>query len=371
MIGNPTLEAAICANRDDPAPYLVYADWLQSHGSPIGELIVLSHALESADDPAKRTRAEAIVAGLELPEPNMATFGWHRGLLRWLRLENSKDWMDDKFDALALAARVFGSPACNVLEELRIGILRWESNYNDVPAVLAEAARHPWAAGLTRLHLGDVDGDIDMAHHVIGDVGARISQSFPQLAWLKLHSGEQSWSTKTETFGLAGLALPALAELVVETCALSQQRCRDLLAADLPNLARLELWFGGTEYPGDPPALADLEPLLATTAFPQLRHLALRNATLADDFARTVPTSAIARSLESFDLSMGTLGDDAAVALAGMADALPALRTLDVHDNFLTERGIAALTAAFPFATVVTGEQKTADGDYRYVSVAE
>ena len=45
---NPDLEAAVVANPDDPAPYLVYADWLQSQGHVHGELIAL--AFQQASD---------------------------------------------------------------------------------------------------------------------------------------------------------------------------------------------------------------------------------------------------------------------------------------------------------------------------------
>src|SRR5688572_15161495 len=35
----PALEAAIAANPDDPKAWLVYGDWLQSCGDPLGELV--------------------------------------------------------------------------------------------------------------------------------------------------------------------------------------------------------------------------------------------------------------------------------------------------------------------------------------------
>lgn len=35
------LEGAIAADPGDPNAYLVYADWLQARGDPLGELIVV------------------------------------------------------------------------------------------------------------------------------------------------------------------------------------------------------------------------------------------------------------------------------------------------------------------------------------------
>ncbi|MBA3541340.1 MAG: TIGR02996 domain-containing protein [Deltaproteobacteria bacterium] len=45
---NLELEAEIAKTPDEVAPYLVYADWLQQHGDPRGELIALSVELEHA-----------------------------------------------------------------------------------------------------------------------------------------------------------------------------------------------------------------------------------------------------------------------------------------------------------------------------------
>lgn len=367
---NPTLEAAIRADRTDPGPYLVYADWLQANGSALGELIVLQHALAVGADPAKQRRADDLIRGLELPEPDLATVGWQRGLWEWLRLENARDWMDGSFDAVALARRLFESPACAVLAELRIGVLRWDENFEDVPAVLAEAARHDWAKHLHRLSIGDVSADIDMAHHVVGEVGAVISRGFPGLRSLKIHSGAQPWRGRGETFGVAELALPALVELVVETCSLSSERAQALAAAVLPSLERFELWFGSEDEEADA-GVDDIKPILAGAAFPQLRHLGLRNAASADALAGAVAGSPIAARLAALDLSMGTLSDDGAAELGAGAAQFPALRTLNVDDNYLSAEAIATLRSRFPQADVVSRGQKTADGDDRYVTVAE
>ena len=361
----PRLEAAIRADRDDPAAYQVYADWLQGQGSPLGELIALQHAAR----PRTKRRADAILAGLGMPPPDRATAGWRWGLWEWLRIENGRDWMDAEFDARALAAVLFASPMCAALAELRIGVLRWEY-LGDAEAVIDEAARHAWAKDLARLHVGDVSDDIDMAHHVIGDVGKRIAKAFPRLRTLKLHSGSQSWHDGRESFGVKGLALPELTELVVETSALTKSRCKAIAGAALPALEHLELWFGAASQ-GATAKLADVQPILAGTAFPKLTRLGLRNTELADALAAAVPGSAIAARLTSLDLSMGTLSDDGAAALAAGAKAFPKLQSLDVSDDYLT-RGVGVLKKAFP--KVISRDQKDIDADdptWRYVSVEE
>ena len=359
------LEAAIRADRADPAAYLVYADWLQTHGNPLGNLIVLHHA-------RKLKKANALAATLDIPDPELATVGWRFGMWEWLHLENGRDWMDAAFDPLPLAQRLFASPMCAALEELRIGILRWDHNDEDVPTVLGEAANHAWAADLPKLHLGAVDGNIDMAHHVIGTVGKLITKTFPNLILLKLHSGDQSWRRKG-TFEIAGLALPHLTDLVIETCSWSKKRMKDLVAATLPNLERLELWFGSADY-GANCTVRDLAPLLDGTVFPRLRTLGLRNAEFANALAEALPAAAIAPRIESLDLSMGTMTDEGATALAAGAKRFKKLKVLSVDDNFLTPHALRGLRAAFP--GVVSKTQKDPDDSiegelHYYVSVSE
>ncbi|MBA2544389.1 MAG: TIGR02996 domain-containing protein [Deltaproteobacteria bacterium] len=363
---NAALEAAIRANREDAGPYQVYADWLQQQGSPVGELIVLSQA-------NKKAAVAKIIDKLGLPGKGLATFGWRHGMWQWLRLENSGNWMDNKFDAVALSRSVFSQPMCAALEELRIGILRWEQNYLDVPAVLAEAKKRSWAADLPKLKLGDVDSDIDMAHHQIGDVGKPISKAFPKLRQLTLHSSAYDGGGTTETFGLSGLDLPELRELVIETCSMSKKRLTQVLAAKLPKLEKLELWFGTPNYDGDA-NIKGLTKLLAGAVFGTVKHLGLRNAEFQNAIAIAIASSKIAGRLESLDLSMGTMTDVGAEALISSASSFGKLKALNVGKNFLSPAGIRAVKKAFKYA--VTADQKEADDSiegetHYYVSVAE
>lgn len=364
IVRDATLEAAIREHREDPAPYLVYADWLQAKGCPLGELIVLAHA-------NKHKRAAAIAAQIGLPTPDIATYGWRDGFWQWLRLENDADWMDNAFEPLPIVSRLFASPLCAVLEDLRIGILRWD--YNDQPAVIAEAGRHAWAHDLARLHVGDVPDNIDMDHHTIGDVGKAITKSFPNLRRLKLHSGSQTWRGGKETFGFAGLELPVLEELVIETCAMTSKRMKALAAAKLPALERLEVWFGARER-GATAKAADITAVFDGKLFPKLRHLGLRNSELVTDIVRLLPSSRLAKQLESLDLSMGTMSDSDASELAAEAKALGKLARLDVGASYLTKAGVRTLKTAFPGVAIASADMKEPydfDPDSRYVSVEE
>lgn len=361
---DPGLEAEIRKHRDDPAAYLVYADWLQGKGSKFGEMIVFANR-------KKQKEAAAIAAKVCVLPPKMGTVTWRNGLWNTLHLQNDLEWMQS-FDIPRFAKAVFSSPLCAALEELKIGILEWEDSQQNV--VLAEAGKHAWAKDLRSLRLGEVGGaDVDMDHHSVGDVGKAITKSFPNLESLYIRSGGDYGSNSP--FGLAGLDLPKLKELTIETCAMSRKRMKALTAAKLPSLERLVVWFGARER-GANATLADVMPVWDGKLFPRLRHLGLCNTELVLDFIRLLPQGKIAKQLVSLDLSKGTLGDDGIPELAEVAAKFPALQTLCVDDSWISPAGIKALKKAFPRVKIsADGQQELVDpedyGSDRYIHVSE
>ena len=359
---NKELEADIRKDHADPAPYLVYADWLQGQGSPLGDMLVFAQH-------KKQKQATAIATEAGLPPGDMAKVGWRFGLWQWLHLDNQVD-SNVSFDAVAFAKGLFSSPLCAALEELRIGMLEWETQHD--PDVIAEAGKQPWAKDLVRLRVGDIDDDIDMAHHAIGSIGKDITKAFPNLTSLWMKSGA---SYEGEgTLGFAGLDLPKLTELTIETCAMSRKRMKSILAAKLPNLEKLVLWFGDPQREATA-KVADIAPLWSGPLFPKVRHLGLCNTELVTDIIRILPTSKLAPQLESLDLSRGTMSDEDAAELVGSAASFKKLTTLDVSHSWLSAAAVRSLKAAFKGAKVLAKDQQTPydedEGRQRYVSVSE
>lgn len=371
---NPELEAAIREHRDDPAPYDVYADWLQDHDNPFGELILLQRALETAHDPAKEKRMAALRRAYGAANPAAFTVTWQWGFWRMLRVDNEA--AVDNFDAIAELRPVFSRFACSQLDELRIGYLRWDFDAVDVPALLAEIGTHAWATGLRRLFLGDA-AHIDLGMQTVGPIGEVIGRAVPNLRSLHIRTGDpygdQPMASANPPAGyalsFAGLALPRLESLTIETCSMSRILLGQLLAAQLPELTALELWFGSSTYGADC-TIADLAAILDGEVFPHLTSLGLCNFELEDQLARMIHTARLAPQLTHLNLSKGTLDDESALVLAGHRYAFPALKTLDVRDNFLTPASIAALRAAFAGVEVEASHQRKAAGD-RYVAVTE
>ncbi|MBA3500761.1 MAG: TIGR02996 domain-containing protein [Myxococcota bacterium] len=360
---NAALEAELRKDHADGAPYLVYADWLQGQESPFGELLVLAQR-------KKAKQADAIAKKIGLPDPELAQVEWRYGMWRSLRLNNEIDHMTLEYDSVAFARALFGSPLCAALEQLSIGMLRWD--VIDDPSVIAEAGRHAWAKDLPVLRVGDVDRNIDLNHHGIGAVGKLITKTFPRLRSLWMRSGERYEGP--QTFDVAGLDLPELTDLTIETCAMSRKRMKSVLAAKLPKLERLELWFGDPEREANA-TFADISPVWSG-AFPHVRHLGLCNTTLVGDIIRVLPESKLASKLQSLDLSRGTFGDDDAAVLAASAAKFKKLTALDVSRSYLSAASVRSLKKAFPGATVVAKDQQReydeADyGERRFVSVSE
>jgi uncharacterized protein (TIGR02996 family) len=370
---NADLEARIRNDPSDASSYLVYADWLTMQGDPRGELAVVQHELslpalshsENKDRRAELSLREQLILGegggfRGGVNALLAKVTWRLGMFDSLHFDNTIDWMDDDFETRAIARRLFDLPAASALQTLALGILRWEYQAEDVSAVLEEASRSVFASTLRRLRLGDVDRDVDNAHHSIGDIGI-ISRAFPRLERLRVWGHEITSSTPLE--------LAALEEISIETCSLTHALYDGIVAAKLPRLQKLDLWFGSAMY-GCNVGTGDLGPILDGSLFPALTHLGLKNAEMTDGIAEELVSSAMLARLRSVDLSMGTLSDDGARVLLRQAPAWRHLERLDVSASFLSPPMIGELSRVGP--AIEAGNQKEShEPGHRYVSMRE
>jgi hypothetical protein len=248
-----------------------------------------------------------------------------------------------------------------VLQELEVGVIRWEYNASDVKMLIEEAAKAPFAKTLKALRFGEVDGiDIDCAHHPIGDLSGITNDAFPELRELTM------WGCEIE---LGNLNLPKLEKLVVQTCGLSQDNVAAIANGSLPTLQYLDIWFGSEDY-GNDSTIESVEPILQSTKWPKLAHLGLMNCPFTDGICERLGTSKVIRQISSLDLSMGTMTDEGARALLEHRDALAHLKTIDVSQTYVTEGMVAELQSIAP-SIIANDMREDEDPDYRYVVVAE
>lgn len=362
------LEAAIHDAPDDDATWMVYADWLLAQGHPRGELIAAALAAESSPAAAKALlklvdRYREVFVGPLRPfqivgdHSGDEAFTWRRGFIHRARFSMGDDrpprvHLVDAIDAL------LAHPSGRFLQELVIG-LQSEVPGDGLDPVCARIAEHG-APSLRRLHVGDFlyPDECEISWYVVGDLSA-LWRAVPRLSSLVVQGSDIT---------LGAVALPQLTELTIRSGGLDRQTMAELCAMQLPALRALEVWTGDPTY-GCTVTFDDAEALLARD-WP-LVTFGFRNSELADDVARVLPRTPFASTLESLDLSMGTLSDDGARALAAHVDAFPKLARLDVSESFLTSAGIGALREAFANVNLIALEQRAARDGERYVSVGE
>lgn len=362
--GNPQLEAAIERDLDNPQPYLVYADWLQGKGDPLGELIVLQQQSSPAAKALLKKHAETFLGPL-------ATFGddkhgkgvtieWQFGFMKNVEIRWESFGEGDE-DAGGDLAAVLELPTARFIQSLRLGPCPAEDEMSFQVLVDAiEETKKP--ATLRELYLGNV-GDWDISGTSTGDFGS-IASLFPKLERLTLRAGNISLGKN--------VSLPELKELTIETGGLSKDDIKQLCAMKAPKLERLSVWFGDENY-GASGGLKDIATILDGSAFSKLTHLGIMNCAWVDEAVRALMGSKILKQLTSLDLSMGCLGDADIDAMVARKELFAHLQHLNVEDSALTDASkpkLKVLAKEVNFGKEQEPERATDDA-YRFVSVGE
>lgn len=384
---NPDLEAAIAANPLDRDPYLVFADWLQQQGDPRGELMSLQLAGKDADAEALLAKHEDYFLGplaahkevydeggsnstssLRTPEQeaewqqiHRQAFRWKNGFIHYVRLSHDEYQDGGGFDGriVDILDQALDHPSGRYVVELAFqsnGDPN-ESNLQDVIDKLAEKAP-PTTRKIT---FGDNIDQISW-HHTgnIGPIWARV----PNLQTLEIETGELE---------VGEMVAPALERAIFITGGLTPSCARGIATAQMPNIQHLEIYYGDPNYGGDA-TIEDVQPLLERADLTKLRYLGLKNSMFANDIARLVGNAKVIRTLETLDLSLGTMTDEGAKSLAETASSFAHLQTLDLRRNFLTPAGIELVKNLCPSVLTDGQEQpyERSNGELSYfVSVAE
>ena len=372
---NEKLEAAIASDPDNADAYVVYADWLQSHGDVRGELIVMQHANKGAAATkllkenkehffGKLADAQDLLEPYEYGTPRGRPTTWRWGYLEALWLGN-KHGRDAEFgdgelehididDALGW---MLDHPSCRFLRELTLGINSFMDNGYDGAAKVIGKRSLPT---LKKLVLGDfISEETELNWSDMGNIEP-IYKAVPNLESLTLRSGSMK---------VGKIDLPKLRELVIFTGGLDKGSLANICAAKWPHLEKLHIQTGDEGNI----KLKDFQPIFDGKVFPKVKHLGLGNSPFTGEICKELARSKIAAQLESLDLSEGTLGDEGATELA--AGKFPKLESMDVHESWLTKLGVATLKKLakdVDLGTKYKGQQDD-DGDpeNRYISGRE
>lgn len=360
---------------DDDQPRLVYADWLQAQGDPLGELIAVQCHAERVDrwEPRHRVlreRAESLLASFRrrwIPNFTGVEIEFRRGFPERARFE-------DVFDPITFDHVVDAAPLLRSLEVdgQRLGwraIVAWWSHptlqlltglflrgFQYTRPQLEALVDSPTLAGVTRLGLRSCGLgaseikllarrawiDLDLHQNVLGARGVEHALAAPsRLATLDLGS---SGVGDDGALILASAPLPALRELSLRRSNLTARSLGPLARA--PGLASLrELDLSCNALDADAVAA-----LFDAPALPNLVALDLRETGLDDAAIVALCRSPLASQLASLELGQNAITATGAQALAEAE--LPSLRYLNVSSNPL-EAAANPLKAALKHARVV------------------
>ena len=408
---NGTLEDAIDRDPDDTAAWAVYIDWLQSQGDPRGELGAVQErlaaspkdkALLSAEKKLLKQHGDFLLGKLRPAAQKSASSGlpgvtaraplppdarsseedepplrlrWRAGFIssafvaypgdewEWETGDEDDDGPEE-VEVGKLLTQLLDVPAARFLTGLTLGVPQSpEDGENDYEPVLKRLVKHPAAARLRQLYIGDFTQEqCEVSWMNLGDL-SKLWPALPRLRSLTLRGGSE--------MKLGAIDLPELRELTIITGGLDRKNLAAICAARWPKLEKLELWLGDDGY-GANTTPDDLEPILRGDAFPALRHLGIRNSEIIDAIAALLPDAPIVKRLEALDLSKGTLTDAGVEALAARKGALAHLTRIDLSDNYLEKSDRLATSLCKQVRTKPQRQASSYDGEtHRYVALGE
>lgn len=368
---NADLEAAIVANPSDREAYAVFADWLQEQGDPRGELISLQ--LGYKDKQAKqliekhadyflgplaehqavydegynnsRSHLRTSAQDAEWQKTHKQAFLWRNGYIYRVRLSHDT-YSNETFkgNLVDILDQVLKHPSGRYVVEFAFHS-NGDPNEDDLQDLIDLLGKK--APPTTRkITFGDNVDQISW-HHT-GDLG-KLWKGVPNLKTIELETGE---------FDVGKMNAPNLERAIFITGGLSKSCGKNIANGVMPKIRHLEVYYGTDNYGGDC-TVKDVKPLLDRSDLKNLEYLGLKNSEFADEIAKAIAGAKVLKTLKTLDLSLGTMTDEGAHALAAAKDSLSHLQVLDLTRNFLTKDGIKAVKGICP--KVLTGEQEEAD----------
>ena len=220
-------------------------------------------------------------------------------------------------------------------------------------------ARRADLGGLKALFVGDMTFEDCEISWIIQASYNSLLAAFPNLESLRVRG-----STQLE---LAPFEHANLQELAIECGGLPSSIVDAIAGSTLPALRQLELWLGADDY-GFDGDVGVYQRLLSALGPQRLRYLGLRDSIISDDLAVWLAGEKWLGSLQTLDLSLGTIGDIGAQALCESAH-LGGLERIDLSHHYISDAWQKKLRA-LPCTVVLDDPEKGGDDD-RYVAVAE
>jgi hypothetical protein len=269
------------------------------------------------------------------------------------------DYDDESVTITDLLEALVRDPQVGKVKELIIGQFNTDSSESTYEVVDKLVALKDSFKELKALFIGDITYEECEISWINQTDITPILKAFPQLEHLQIRGGEG--------LEFSELAHDKLQTLIIETGGMAPSVIEKVNAARLPNLQKLELWLGSDDY-GFDSTIEEFKPILSGTLFPKLTWLGLMDSIIQDDIAIAVAQAPVLKQLKELDLSKGVLTDKGGVALL-KSEGIRKLQHLNLRHHFLSEAMMEQLRALG--ISINLDDKEEADGDYRYVEVAE
>ena len=350
---NPELEQAIFDEPSKRQAWSVYADWLQAQGDAWGERLSLGIAHAQAKGADKTKIAKAItkldedqrehflgksLAKLMKAEDfeEVAKLDWEHGFIVAARVAAPEyEWSGTPPDTILRA--LVKSPAARFLRSLTIGLIDFDYPV-DVSKGVEAISKAGTLGAMRELFVGDFEypDEQEISWVKAGDIDKALTV-MPNLRSLHVRGGEIGLGKTLEH--------DKLETLLIETGGLPAAAVKALGSCRLPNLRKMEVWFGRDEYGGNG-NIKMLAPMFKGEGLAKLEHLGLMNSEFENDIAKQLAKSPLLAQVKVVDLSMGTLHDEGGKAILDAADRFKHLERLELDHNYLSDEMAKALEKA-------------------------
>lgn len=358
---------AILESPDDPAAYLVYADWLEDHGDALGEFIRIQWQLEdeglkAADRKPLAAREKALLKEHESQwlgdladdltgQKGPADLLWgEKKFYQWQMGRGFLDSLHVEYLLPSFSQALKKSPLASTLRKLTI---RNPSNAYDLEEI-EEYAEREWdeedAPSLKLLNGTKFDNlrffevsEQDQCHCRTPSVQNAI-KLMPRLESLQLDAHA------INVAAIFRLKLPHLKSLTLMHTA--DRYPLEVLAANksMGSLESLYIWPHAMDYDAEG-AYIDLkgfEALCRSKNLPALQYLTLRLTDIGNAGLEALVKSPLFERLQTLELIGGIISDEGVATLCAAGPG--SLQQLDLTENYISKDGVKQLKDVFPFA---------------------
>ena len=379
---------AILDAPDDPSAYMVFADWLEDHGDPQGELIRVQWELENPDlKTAERKKIAAREAAL-LKEHESTWLGDLAELLIEQKVPDDLYYGTDKpyqwqiargfLDSLQItyllpsfAKALKKSPLTSTLRKLAIQnpsngyelseideYSEMEFDEDDAPSLKMLSG-----ASFENLRLFEVTDHEDSNCHCRTPTVHNLIKGMPRLETLQIDAHG------VDIGAIFRLQLPELRSLTLQHT--SSRHPLEALAKNesMNKLERLHIQPHAKEMDDDEEGayldFKGFQGLCRSSNLKSLRHLVLIMSDVGDAGLAELVKSPLFKQLRTLHLIYGIITDEGVDTLCNAG--LKHLESLDLTGNYLTVAGVQKLKAAFPAAKADSQYSGSPTDEYEYL----